>query len=163
VFERIVVSLDGSELAEQALPVAEELAGLANAPLHLIRVVDLTRLERYGPYGLAVEYAGFELVAQEERQVAEEYLDTVAKDLKGRGRTVTTAVVDGITPRVLVESAKPGDTLVMASHGRSGLSRWFLGSVAEEVVRRATVPVLLVRAQPPAAEAGTTGASDAGR
>jgi nucleotide-binding universal stress UspA family protein len=150
VFERIVVPLDGSELAEQALPAAEELARLSGAPIHLIRVVDLTRLERYGAYGLAVEYAGFETVAAEERQVAEQYLAEVRTRLHGRGATVTSEVVDGTTTRVLVGATKPGDTLVMASHGRSGLPRWFLGSVAEEVVRHATVPVLLVRAQPAA-------------
>jgi nucleotide-binding universal stress UspA family protein len=148
VFERIVVPLDGSELAEQALPAAEELARLSGGPLHLIRVVDLARLERYGAYGLAVEYAGFDMVAGEERQVAEKYLAEVAAGLRGRGATVTTEVVDGATTRVLIGATKPGDTLVMASHGRTGLPRWFLGSVAEEVVRHATVPVLLVRAQP---------------
>ena len=49
----------------------------------------------------------------------------------------------------IVEAAQPGDLIVMTSHGRSGLPRWFLGSVAEAVVRRASVPVLLVRATPP--------------
>jgi nucleotide-binding universal stress UspA family protein len=148
VFDRIVVPLDGSELAEQALPAAEELARLSDAPLHLIRVVDLARLERYGAYGLAVEYAGFDMVATEERQVAEQYLAEMATKLGERGATVTTEIVDGPTTRVLVGATKPGDTLVMASHGRTGMSRWFLGSVAEEVVRHATVPVLLIRAKP---------------
>ena len=147
MFQRIVVPLDGSELAEKALPVAEELARLADAPLHLVRVVDLTRLERYGAYGLAVEYAGFELVAGEERRVATEYLAQTAAELSGRGRTVTTEVVDGTAPRAIVALTKPGDAVVMASHGRTGPARWFLGSVAEEVVRHAAVPVLLVRAQ----------------
>jgi nucleotide-binding universal stress UspA family protein len=150
VFDRIVVPLDGSELAEQALPAAEELARLRGAPLHLIRVVDLTRLERYGAYGLAVEYAGFEPVAAEERRVAEQYLAEVAAKVQERGATVTTEIVDGLTTRVLVGATKPGDVLVMASHGRTGLPRWFLGSVAEEVVRHATVPVSLIRAQPSA-------------
>ena len=149
MFERIVVPLDGSELAEQALPAAEGLAGLTGAPLHLVRVVDLTRLERYGAYGLAVEYAGFEMVADEERPAARAYLDRVAADLTGRGCSVTTEVSDGPTPRVQVGLTRPGDVVVMASHGRTGMARWFLGSVAEEVVRHAAVPVLLVRARPP--------------
>ena len=157
MFERIVVPLDGSELAEKALPPAEELARLANAPLHLVRVIDLTRLERYGAYGLAVEYAGFEMVADEERRVARAYLDQTAAALNGRGHSVTTEVVDGISPRAIVGLTRPGDAIVMASHGRTGMSRWFLGSVAEEVVRHATVPVVLIRALPAGKEAGATG------
>jgi nucleotide-binding universal stress UspA family protein len=157
VFERIVVPLDGSELAEKALPPAEEFARLANAPLYLVRVVDLTRLERYGAYGLAVEYAGFEMVAAEERRVSREYLDKTAAALTGRGRAVTTEVVDGIAPRAVVGLTRPGDAIVMASHGRTGMSRWFLGSVAEEVVRHATVPVMVIRALPAGKEAGATG------
>ena len=152
MFERIVVPLDGSELAEKALPAAEELARLAGAPLHLIRVVDLPRLERFGAYGLTVEYASFALLADEERAVAREYLEKVAAGLTGRGRTVTTEVADGVTARVLVGLSKPGDAIVMASHGRTGMARWFLGSVAEDVVRHATVPVLLIRALPDGGE-----------
>lgn len=148
MFERIIVPLDGSELAELALAKAEELAGLTNAPLHLVRVVDLTRLERFGTYGMAVEYAAFDLVADEEREAARAYLERTAAALAERGRSVTTEVAEGVTARVLVGLTKPGDGIVMASHGRSGLKRWFLGSVAEEVMRQATVPVLLVRAAP---------------
>jgi nucleotide-binding universal stress UspA family protein len=59
---------------------------------------------------------------------------------------VTTEVAEGPTSRILVGHSKPGDVIVMASHGRTGMARWFLGSVAEEVVRRSAVPVLLVRA-----------------
>jgi nucleotide-binding universal stress UspA family protein len=146
MYERIVVPLDGSELAELALPAAAELARLSGAPIHLIRVVDITRLERYGAYGLAVEYAGVETVVSDERRFAEEYLSGVAERLRAEGLTVTTGIERGLAPKVLVAATKPGDTLVMASHGRTGLSRWFLGSVAEEIVRRATVPVLLIRA-----------------
>ena len=157
MYERIVVPLDGSELAEKALPTAEDLAELTGAPLHLVRVVDLTRLDRYGAYGgLAVEYAGFELVAGEERQVATEYLERMTAELTGRGRSVTTAIVDGSAPHALVGLTKPSDVVVMASHGRTGLARWFLGSVAEEVVRHATVPVMLVRALPATQEPAPT-------
>ena len=156
MFERIVVPLDGSALAENALPAAEELARLTGAPIHLVRVVDLTRLERYGAYGLALEYAGFEAVAEEERTVAREYLEREAAGLTGRGRAVTTEVADGLTPRVLVGLTKPGDVIVMASHGRTGMARWFLGSVAEEVVRHSAVPVMLVRALS-TGEAGAAG------
>jgi nucleotide-binding universal stress UspA family protein len=151
MYTRIVVPLDGSALAEQALSDAQQLASKLGAPLHLVRVVDVTRLERYGAYGLALEYAGLAEVASEEERQAREYLTETSRKLAGNGLTVTTEVGRGLVVPVLSNLAKPGDLIVMASHGRSGISRWFLGSVAEEFVRRAHVPVLIVRAtQPPA-------------
>ena len=143
-----MVPVDGSELAERALPQAEELARLAGAPLHLVRVIDLARLERYGAYGLALEYADSQQVSAVEETEAGQYLDRIAGEVNGRGRTVTTEVRRGGVARELTALARPGDVIVMATHGRGGMVRWFLGSVAEEVVRRSPVPVLLVRALP---------------
>ena len=59
MYRRIVVPLDGSKLAEKSLSQAEELARLTGAPIHLIWVVDYTRLERYGPYALALESVSY--------------------------------------------------------------------------------------------------------
>ena len=87
-------------------------------------------------------------VIAEERRLANEYLTQTAAELTRRGCTVTTEVRDGLAPRVLVSLTKPGDAIVMASHGRTGLARGFLGSVAEEVVRHANVPVMIIRALP---------------
>lgn len=148
MYQRIVVPLDGSDLAEQALPHAEELARLTGAPLHLVRVVDVARLERAGLYGLAIEYSAFALILEDERTAAREYLKAIGQTLLDRGATVTTEQREGLVARELLTLMRPGDLLVMASHGRGGLARWFLGSVAEEVVRRATVPVLLIRSRP---------------
>ncbi len=72
MYARIVVPLDGSEVAERALPQAEELARRLSVPLHLVGVVDLTRLARYGPYALAVSAAAFDQVFEEERAAAQE-------------------------------------------------------------------------------------------
>ena len=148
MYERIVVPLDGSELAERALPQAEQLARVTDAPLHLVRVVDFTKLEPYGAYGLAIEYAGMAQVLGQEQAEARAYLERVAQDLTDRGLRVSTEVRRGTAARELTGATRPGDLLVMATHGRGGMARWFLGSVAEEVARHATVPVLLVRAQP---------------
>ena len=148
MYARIVVPLDGSELAERALSQAEELARLAGAPLHLVRVVDFTRLERYGAYGLALEYAGLAQVLADESAAAQEYLARVEGELRERGVQATSEVRTGSAPRELVAVARPDDAIVMATHGRGGMARWFLGSVAEEVARRSPVPVMLVRAIP---------------
>ena len=152
MFRRIVVPLDGSELAEQALPQAEELARLTAAPMHLVRAVDPTPLLR-GTYGLAIESAAVEPLLREEQTAARGYLDRVAREVGARGPSVTTELREGFASRELIDLAQPDDLIVMASHGRGGLARWFMGSVAEEVVRRSRAPVLLVRsdpAQPPA-------------
>lgn len=146
MFQRIVVPLDGSKLAEAALPAAEELARLTHAPIVLLRVVDFTRLEQYGPYGLALEYASVEPVLAAERAEAVSYLEDVQRQLSTKGLSVTFAVRSGPVTRELVAATQPGDVVVMASHGRGGLSRWLLGSVAEDVVRHAPVPVMIIRA-----------------
>lgn len=145
MYRRIIVPLDGSELAEKALAHAEELAAALNTPLLLVRVVDVTRLERYGAYGLAIDYAGLAEVTNEEERAAREYLRTTAAALSAKGRTVTTEVGRGLVTPILVGLTQPGDLVVIASHGRTGVARWFLGSVAEDIARHADVPVLIVR------------------
>jgi len=147
MFRRVVVPLDGSELAERALPQAEDLARLASAPLHLVRVVDVTSLLR-GAYGLAVEYAAVDPLLRDERAAAQDYLDRMAREVAARGFAVTTELREGLASRELIDIGQPDDLVVMASHGRGGVARWFLGSVAEEVVRRSRAPVLLVRSDP---------------
>jgi nucleotide-binding universal stress UspA family protein len=146
MYRRIVVPLDGSKLAEMALPQAEELARLTGAPIHLIWVVDYTRLERYGPYALALAYSDAEPMLAEEIAIARTYLLGIEERLVATGLSVDSEVIQGRIARELVAASKPGDVIVMASHGRGGVSRWLLGSVAEDVLRHTAVPVLLVKA-----------------
>jgi nucleotide-binding universal stress UspA family protein len=153
MFTRIVVPLDGSKLAESALPQATDLARLCGAELRLVRVVDFMTLEKTGAYGLALEYAPPQDVFDVEMEEADSYLREVAATLRTSGFTVTTEILRGRVAQVLADIGQPGDLVVMASHGRGGLSRWFLGSVAEDLVRRSTVPVMLIRAQQPPKQA----------
>ena len=145
MYERIVVPLDGSEVAAVALAPAVELARRLGAPLHLVRVADVTRFQ-FGLNEAALEYAALGQEMGDEEAEAARYLAETAARLGEDGPAPTTEVRRGFAARELVEVARPGDLLVMASHGRSGPKRWLLGSVAEEVVRHATVPVLLIRA-----------------
>ena len=146
MYRRIVVPLDGSELAEKALPEAEQMARLTEAPLRLVRVIDLVQLPWYGNFAAAMDYVAVQAAITDEENAAATYLREVAARLTGDGITVETEARRGPVPREIVAAAQPGDLIVMASHGRSGVTRWLLGSVAEEVLRHATVPVLLVRA-----------------
>jgi nucleotide-binding universal stress UspA family protein len=152
MFTRVLVPLDGSDLAERALDPAVGLARLTGASLHLLRVVDVARLDGRGLAGAALEYAYPAALLDTEATDAGAYVDQVRGRLAARGleNRVEVEVRHGVAPREIAARARPGDLIVMATHGRGGVARWFLGSVAEEVVRRAAVPVLLVRAQPTA-------------
>jgi nucleotide-binding universal stress UspA family protein len=143
MFKRIYVPLDGSALAERALPYAEELAGLLGTSIHIVRVVDVAAFERYTAYGFA-PIASEELIVDEEAQ-CEAYLGEIQREMTSRGYHVSTEKRRGTVVAELAAATAPGDLVVMASHGRGGLTRVFLGSVAEDMVRRSAAPVLLVR------------------
>ncbi|HET7095436.1 MAG TPA: universal stress protein, partial [Thermomicrobiales bacterium] len=134
MFQRIVAALDGSKTAELTLPPAEELARRLGTPLLLLRVADLTWL-RLGMNDAALAYASLGSEMKDERRQAEAYLAAIASRLAADGLTVTTDVRSGFADREIVAALQPGDLLVLASHGRSGLGRLFLGSVAEKVTR----------------------------
>jgi nucleotide-binding universal stress UspA family protein len=144
MFARIIVPLDGSSLAEQALANAEELARDGAVPIRLVRVVDPNRLDHFG-LDKFVGMAGLAEKVEEAQKAAAAYLDESARALGERGLTVEVEVLRGDPARAIVAAAQPGDLIVMSTHGRGGAIRWFLGSVAEAVVRHATVPVMLIR------------------
>jgi nucleotide-binding universal stress UspA family protein len=147
MYSRIVVPLDGSQIAEEALVQARELSKLINVPLHLIRVADAHTLERVAGTGIGLDYVAIGALLEEEVADAKSYIADRQKELTGEGLTVSTAIMTGPVSRSIVDSLQDGDLLVMTSHGRTGISRWFLGSVAEDVIRHAPVPVLLTRHQ----------------
>lgn len=144
MFERIVVGLDGSQVAEAALRSGAELAERLGLPLHLVRVADLAKV-RWGSNEAAEAYAQLSSEMTREKDEARRYLDDVAQPLRDQGLTVTTDVRAGTAARELLEVVTARDLLVVAPHGRHGLQRWLLGSVAEEVARKAPGPVLIAR------------------
>jgi nucleotide-binding universal stress UspA family protein len=147
-YERIVVPLDLSELAERAMPHAVAVAEATGAPIHLIHVVDVTPLTRLSAVGMGIEQAAV-LAALEvievESAAAEDYLRSMRERLAARRLTATCSVVTGLVESALLDAIQPGDLVVMSTHGRTGLERWLMGSVAEAVLRRSSAPVLLVR------------------
>jgi nucleotide-binding universal stress UspA family protein len=100
---------------------------------------------QYGTY-VALEAAAYTEAIESAEAVIARYLVEVQRHLTNRGLTVTVEYRRGDPAHEIVAITRPGDLVVMATHGRSGLGRVFLGSVAEAVVRHARVPVLLVRA-----------------
>ncbi len=145
-FRNILVPLDGSELAERALPVAERLAAATNSGLMLVQVIP-ERAWAFGiPDGLPPVGSIDEQLSAEDR-ATHHYLSHVAKRPRDQGLSVHMRIAHGDPGTVLVEleSALQVAMVVMATHGRTGMARFAMGSVADEVVRTGHVPVLLVR------------------
>jgi nucleotide-binding universal stress UspA family protein len=140
---RILVPLDGSALAEKILPEVIELAGLRGAEVLLLRVVHAHTFPGTDPVEAQVQ-------AVDEAQA---YLARLEARLVSHGLSVRTAVRYGHAAEEILDHAKASDAtlLAMSTHGRSGLRRFMLGSVAEAVVRHAPIPVLLIRGVAPAA------------
>jgi nucleotide-binding universal stress UspA family protein len=153
MFLRIFVPLDGSKLSEQALETAALLARRGDTsesppePLVILfQAVDVSSwlwLEGEPTHAQA-------------RQAAAAYLEKQAERLRELGITVETAVRLGNPAEEILEQtmARQAEVIVMSTHGRSGLARWALGSVAERVARAAPVPVLLIPGMPAPASGG---------
>lgn len=145
MYRKVLVPLDGSEVAECALPHMEAIASGCN-------VVEVVLLRVIGPLPLAGDYviSGGDRVRleSEHRSAAQSYLEQLMKRLGGGGASVHTDIVEGEAAESIVDyTSKHGvDLIIMATHGRSGIGRWALGSVADRVVRHSGVPVLIVRA-----------------
>ena len=149
MYKKILVPLDGSKLAECALPHAEELAkGADTEKVILVSVTE--RVQGYRAFEDPSQPLGQQLapeaVGKKETQ-AQRYLGRIAKAMEDRGIKVSTEVLLGDPAEEIIIYAKhPGcDVIVMSSHGRSGISRWTHGSVADRIFRGSPVPVLMVR------------------
>ena len=138
MFKKILVPLDGSELAAKILPQVVELAKAQDAQVTLLNVyIDLA--------GEVSGEAKVKLMAQEV-QSCEAFLAKAANDLRAQGVKVKTDCFMGMPPRDIIAYAEKNgmDLIAMAAHGKGEVA-WVLGSTAEKVVTHATVPVLLIR------------------
>jgi len=150
MYKKILVPLDGSKLAECALPYVEELAKCCDTE-KVILVSVTERVQGYRAFEDPSQPLGQQLVPEavgKKEKQAQRYLGRIAKAMEAKGIKVGTEVLLGDPAEEIVIYAKhPGcDLIIMSSHGRSGLSRWTHGSVADRVFRGSPVPVLMVRA-----------------
>lgn len=143
MYKRILVPLDGSELAEQALSHAVVQAQQFGAEIVVFKV--LGQLPEPSMAGRSVVKTAETLSAE----LAVEYLDSVVAELCEKGIEAGSATAEGRPYVEIIRYAEENsvDLIVMSTRGYSGLSRWLLGSVTDRVVRGSTVPVLLVQAQ----------------
>jgi nucleotide-binding universal stress UspA family protein len=141
VYKRVLVPLDGSEAGESVLPFLTNIAGPLDLTIVLLRVLE--------PLAAAVIDAGHDTVddLDARRRDAAEYLAPLAVGLRARGIDTTIAVRVGRPDDEILAAAQTegADLIAMSTHGRSGLGRLLFGSVAEQVLRRAEVPVFLMR------------------
>jgi len=148
MYKKILVPLDGSALAERAIWHAEEIARGADAEILLLQAV-------FVPMPVVPEPALLTegKVLEEGGRRASEYLDRVASELRAAGRNVRT-VIDERPPAdaiLHVAEQEKVDLIVMSTHGRSGLSRLVMGSIAENVLRRTARTIMFVKPERPAA------------
>jgi nucleotide-binding universal stress UspA family protein len=144
MFRNILVPLDGSAISEKALPLALQIARLAGASIRLTTILPpaVANSPPAHPGLPRNEQARLDLVAWRIRQA-------MAGDLRraDHGRAVMTSIVEGpVAPTLAEHAAGTGaELIVMTTHGRGAVSRFWLGSVTDELVRRSTVPLLVLR------------------
>jgi nucleotide-binding universal stress UspA family protein len=154
MFTKIMVPLDGSELAECVLPHVEAfISGCQVKTIVFVRVIDPTPMAVRGSYVTSKEdleriEASTKRVEEERKLAAAEYLRQVVSQLKQERVELETEVIIGKAADSLVDYTEGNniDLILIATHGRSGVSRWVRGSIADRILRAAEVPILMVRA-----------------
>mgnify|MGYP001380051374 CR=1 FL=1 len=142
---RLVLPVDGSPLAEESLPFATTLAQRLGAPILLVRSVNVAELMPPAVgMGEAIPFEIYDETEREMRQDAEQYLQNVAAKLRAGGLNVTAQILFGPPASAISEVTHAGDLVILVSHERSGVARWLMGSVAEQLVRIDEAPVVLV-------------------
>jgi nucleotide-binding universal stress UspA family protein len=147
MYQRILVPLDGSELAESVLAHVEAVAkGCGAREAIFVRVVEpLRAVIASGDHILSDTET--EALQQHHERDADRYLHQLIKRLDYGGVTLKAEVMAGKAAESIVDFAakQQVDLIIMATHGRSGVTRWLSGSVAERVLRWSCIPVLMIR------------------
>jgi nucleotide-binding universal stress UspA family protein len=145
MYSHILVPLDGSDLAEQILSHVKQIAAInPQTTITLLRSVPPI-------FPVSAEYSGVFISPDEQisalQQEARSYLDRIADGLRAEGYTVQIEVSDLPAAEAIVDYAEHHGVklIAIATHGRSGLSRWVFGSVTQKVLHVTTLPVLVVR------------------
>ena len=143
MYKKILIPLDGSKTAEAVFPLARSWSSKLKLPVELIAVVDTAELARSLS---TIERFYMNSLVDEQTRRCSEYLAKAGKDFFPDG--CKSRLEEGSAANTIIEAAAAdkGTLIMMATHGRSGINRWLLGSVAEKVLRGTSNPLLLVRA-----------------
>lgn len=144
MYRRILVPLDGSQVAEGVLPHARALAFAEGAEIVLLRVAANPVME----FTFSDPSVAQRVVEDLETQ-SKQYMAGVEESLKKDGFQVSALIREGAVADMILRTAEEvgADVIAMSTHGRTGPARWLLGSVADRVVRNSSIPVLLIRAR----------------
>jgi nucleotide-binding universal stress UspA family protein len=154
VFERIIVPLDGSTLSAKAIPYANEVGKRFNAEIILVTVVSAPALSIISQTTGMEDAAATDIVGREPHMeggdsvyAVKRYLTDWAQSLKTQGVKVSYEVTVGTPAKAIMElaQAQQASLIVMMSHGRGWFKRAILGSVADEILRHSSVPVLIIK------------------
>jgi len=147
MYEKIMVPLDGSELAECVLPHVEGFVkGCHVSNVVFVRVVELPTPSHYGEVSISPEI--YEETESARKSEAKDYLDQIKNRLKYEGTELHSEVLVGRVADSLADYTEKNDIdlILIATHGRSGVTRWVRGSIADKILRSSNAPVLMVRA-----------------
>jgi nucleotide-binding universal stress UspA family protein len=146
MYKKILVPLDGSALAECVIPHIESIAKPWKSDVELISVVEPIEIPTRGK--IALDDEDLKQINNELKQETHKYLLNVARRLENAGISAESIIIVGKTAESLIEYANDNDVdlIIMATHGRSGISKWFWGSITEKVLRAVNIPVLLIKA-----------------
>ncbi|MFN8532975.1 MAG: universal stress protein [Dehalococcoidia bacterium] len=154
MYDPIILTLDGSELAELAIPHAVALAKQFGAHLIALRVVPPVVQPLDAGYGITAPY-GYEKIIEAETEGALQYLAEATAPIQADGVAVESVAPLGEPATAILDTAheRKAGLIVMATHGRSGFGRLFFGSVADRVLRESDIPIMLIRVHQPAGSA----------
>ena len=146
MFNSILVPLDGSKLAECVFPYVEDIAITRKSRVELVTVFEPFEMPPHG--GMVLEEENFKQYNNDTKNREMNYLDGVKGYFQAKGIDTKATMLEGKAAESLVDYARGHnfDLIVMATHGRSGLDRWIMGSIADRLIHYSAVPVLLIRA-----------------
>ncbi|MDP3879057.1 MAG: universal stress protein [Dehalococcoidales bacterium] len=149
MFDKILVCLDGSNLAEQILPYAIEQATHFNSKVILLQAFSISSNIAAAEASEA-SVVGADLIREEAQRLETEarvYLEKIAKSLQEKGLDVTCVVLQGQAGETIINYAQKENInlIALATHGHSGLGRVIFGSVADHVLRQSGLPVLIIK------------------
>ncbi len=149
MYQKMLVPLDGSDLAESVLPHVESIAGGCNvSEVVLVRVFEPVQIPQSAIIEPYIKENDLKNIEDSHQAQALEYLDSIVDRLQISNTNITHKILKGPVAESLAQYAEENevDLIVISTHGRSGISRWVMGSVADKVLRSSCVPILMVRA-----------------
>ena len=144
MYSKVIVPLDGSELSEQALPFCQLVARSMSVPIELVEAYDILPPAVHDRHTSQVVSE----MLSDARRRSETYLTSIRESLEAAGNAASVSMLYGAPADAIVAlaSADPDALVVMSTHGRGGIARWALGSVADKVLHTVSNPMLIVRA-----------------